>query len=207
MKRALLLHGTKQTAVTVEETNDGGLIVFVNGKDLFRLEPVAEAVEGPVVSLTAPGIIRATEDAIPPEIFSHIQVRGLDGRTSQQRKALIYLRFKTDLKFKDGTGAFDDVDGYLFEKWEKYLPSLMSDEPLSQLEQDMIVLLRSERTNLFKRSGKVNQTVVAEILGIPNGGKANYPRVQAAARELENPTNSTLLESGTDSFFGKKQAR
>lgn len=43
MKRALLLHGSKQTPVTVEETSDGGLIVHLHNKELFRLEPVAEA--------------------------------------------------------------------------------------------------------------------------------------------------------------------
>lgn len=52
MKRALLLHGQKQTPVTVEETNDGGLIVQLNGKDLFRLEPVAEAAAFPKVAFS-----------------------------------------------------------------------------------------------------------------------------------------------------------
>jgi len=192
----LFIHGTEQKTVTVEETADGGLIVWLNAEDFFRLEPVASSV--------APGIIRATEDAVLPEIFSHITGRDLDGKTSQQRKALIYLRFRTGQKFRDGVGAFDDVDGYLFENWEKYLPSLMSDKPLSQLEQDLIMFQRSKRADLFKKNGKVNQTVAAEILGIPNGGKANYPRLQAVARELENPTISTLLEGDTDSFFGKK---
>jgi hypothetical protein len=196
MTQALLIHGTEQKTVTVEETADGGLIVWLSAEDFFRLEPVASSV--------VPGIIRATEDAIPLETFSHIQVSDLDGKYAKQRKALIYLRFRTDLKFKDGVGAFDDVDGYMFESWEKYVPSLMSDKPLSQLEQDLIMLQRSERADLFKKNGKVNQTVAAEILGIPNGGKANYPRLQAVARELENPTNSTLLEGDTDNLFGKK---
>lgn len=51
MKRALLLHGQKQTPVLVEETNDGGLIVQLNGKDLFRLQPVAEVQSFPNVTV------------------------------------------------------------------------------------------------------------------------------------------------------------
>lgn len=40
MKQALLLYGSKQTPVAVEETADGGLIVQMHNQELFRLQPV-----------------------------------------------------------------------------------------------------------------------------------------------------------------------
>lgn len=42
MKQALLVHGSKQTPVTVEEAADGGLIVHLHNRELFRLQPSAE---------------------------------------------------------------------------------------------------------------------------------------------------------------------
>lgn len=40
MKQALLVHGSKQTPVSVEETDGGGLIVWLNNVQLFKLQPV-----------------------------------------------------------------------------------------------------------------------------------------------------------------------
>lgn len=48
MKKALLIHGAKQTPVTVEETSDGGLVVHLNGKRWFSLEPVEATEELPL---------------------------------------------------------------------------------------------------------------------------------------------------------------
>lgn len=42
MKQALLVHGSKQTSVTVEETDGGGLIVWLENKPLFILKPIEE---------------------------------------------------------------------------------------------------------------------------------------------------------------------
>ena len=174
--------------VTLAETPSGTIVISHKGKQILAIRPARGA--------EMPGIIRATEDAVPLETFSHIQVSDLNGKTSQQRKALIYLRFRTGQKFKDGTGAFDDVDGYLFESWEKHVPSLATDTQLSQVEQDMLSLTKSGRADLFKKNGKVNQSVVAEILQVPNGGSRNYKRIQEAATSLEyqNSTNSTDIQ-------------
>lgn len=183
-----LITAKGKITVTLTETPTGTVVISHNGKPIMAIRPAREAEMS--------GIIRATEDAVPLETFSHIQVRDLDGKTSQQRKALIYLRFRTGQKFKDGVGAFDDVDGYLFEDWEKHLPSLATETQLSQLEQDMLKLMECGRTDLFKKNGKVNQSVVAEILQVPNGGSRNYKRIQEAASRLEylNSTTSTALK-------------
>lgn len=183
--------------VTLTETPAGTVVVSYNGKPIMAIRPTREAEIWPAREATVPGIIRVAEDTVPPETFSHITGNDLNGKTSQQRKALIYLRFRTGQKFQDGIGAFDDVDGYMFENWEKHLPSLATETQLSQLEQDMLKLTESGRADLFKKNGKVNQSVVAEILQVPNGGSRNYKRIQEAATRLEyqNSTTSTALQA------------
>jgi hypothetical protein len=122
------------------------------------------------------GIIYASEDAEPPTRVNLITVQDLDGKNSQQRKALIYLRFNSDLKFKDGVGAFEDVDGYMFEDWEKHLPALMeggsSTGPgQNQLELDLAAV--EPFMDSIIQDGRFvygYQSRIAEALRVPNEG-------------------------------------
>lgn len=151
----------------------------------------------PLVDLAEPGIIRASEHAEPPESFSLIRVEDLNGLTAQQRKALIYLRFKNGPKFKNGIGAFDDVDGYMFEEWEKHVPSLQelqAEGGPSQLERDLAAVA-PYLDNIIQDGRFVYgyQSRIAEALNVPNEGsyRRRIKNVAAILAKQPDPTSTT----------------
>lgn len=164
-----------------------------------------------------PGIIRASEDAELADPFSLITVEDLHGKTAEQRRALVYLRFKNSRKFKDGIGAFDDADGYMFADWEKHLPSLQEAEvevgPVDQLERDLAAV-QPYLDNIIKDGRFVYgyQSRIAEALAIPNEGsyRRRIKNVAAAlARQLPAPqedSTSTTAKAVPDEGQAKQRA-
>lgn len=145
-----------------------------------------------------PGIIHGAATPTPGQTFYLIQVQDLDRLSAQQRKALIYLRFKNGLKFKDGTGAFDSADGYIYEDWKKYLPTLQEGQGEAgqdELERDLAAV-SPFLNNIIKGARFVYgyQSRIAEALNVPNQG--SYRRriknvATAIALQLRDSTSTT----------------
>lgn len=139
-----------------------------------------------------PGIIYASESAAARS-FNLINIQDLDGMNADQRKALIYLRFKND-------PAFADIEGYYFEEWEKYLPSLQenANSGQSQLERDLEAV--TPYLDNIIRDGRFvygYQSRIAEALNIPNEGSFRR-RIKNVAAILAGQSYSTSTTAPTD---------
>lgn len=170
MKRALLLHGQKRTPVTVEETNDGGLIVQLNGKDLFRLQPVAEAMG------------------------RNITVRDLDGLPPYKRLELLIERFSNSKEDMSDL-VMDLMDDYKRLTGRRYEAVAQSE---SQLQQDLIILKRHMARIIV--DGELTrgwQSRIAEYLDLPNTGGAFRKRILAAGHSLREFYFSTAEKVST----------
>lgn len=162
---------------------------------IVQLRLAADLIEDEIINKTEPGVRHGEAEPQQVERFSTIKLHELSDAEPEKAKALTYLHFK------NGPHAVRSI----FTEWEKYLPALTASEqqtaepaPPSQREQDLVKLQTSGRADLFKKNGAVNKKIVAQILGIPNGGSTTYPRIQAAAEELEKSTISTSVENQID---------
>lgn len=170
MKRALLLHGAKQTPVTVEETSDGGLIVHLNGKDLFRLEPVA----------------------VP--MGRDITAQSLDDQPPYKRLELLIERFSNSKEDMSDL-VMDLMDDYKRLTGRRYEAVAQSE---SQLQQDLIIL-KPHMAKLIAGGELARgwQSRVAEYLDLPNTGGAFRKRILAAGHTLREFYFSTAEKVST----------
>jgi hypothetical protein len=83
---------------------------------------------------------------------------------------------------------------------------------LPQLARDLADVRAADHPDLFKKNGKPNQTVIADILRIPNGGSSNYKRIQEVSTSLEkerrnSPISTAIKEPGYGGESGKARRR
>lgn len=76
---------------------------------------------------------------------------------------------------------------------------------LSRPERDLADVRAANHPGLFKKNGKPNQTVIADILRLPNGGSSNYRRIQEVSTILEEERrNSPISTAEKEPGHGEK---
>lgn len=110
----------------------------------------------------------ARAELAAPTRFNRIKIEDLAEATPDQAKGLIYLRFKD-------VPAFQGIDGYYFQEWEKYAEALTRQgeaedeaQPVSQLERDLAAIGKAQ---------PASKSEVARLLGIKPGGGYNWGRI------------------------------
>lgn len=157
MKRALLLHGSKQTAVTVEETANGGLIVRLDNQELFSLQPVAMPASR--------DIVMGDLESLP----AYRQYQLLIDRFSNSREDM------SDL-------VMDLMDDYRRLTGQRYEGAVQSN---NQLQQDLKTL-KPHLARLIANGELARgwQSRIAEILDLPNSGGSFRKRILADGHAL-----------------------
>lgn len=79
---------------------------------------------------------------------------------------------------------------------------------LTQLDRDLADVRAANHPGLFKKNGKPNQTVIADILRLPNGGSSNYKRIQEVSTILEEERrNSPISTAEKEPGYGEKSGK
>lgn len=170
MKKALLFYGQKQTSVTVEEV-DGGLIVHLNGKELFKLQPVAAATG------------------------RDITIRDLEGIPPYKKIELLIERFSNSREDMSDL-VMDLMDDYKRLTGRRYEAVMQSE---SQLNQD-VKTLKVYIAKIISANGELVrgwQSRIAEYLDLPNTGGAFRKRILSAGHALREIYFSTAEKVST----------
>lgn len=190
MKRALLLHGSKQTPVTVEETSDGGLIVHLLGKVLFRLEPVAEAVSWfePARALT----VAERRWQLKQFILSKEYLR--QPKAKKQALLIEYFSMSDAVSDEDMDNLVQDLKAdYKETAGQRYEATEQSE---GQLEQDLRILKRHAEKIINDAGELVRgwQSRIAEYLNLPGTGGSHHRRIRDLGDALREFYSSTTVE-------------
>ena len=178
MKRALLLHGSRQTPVTVLETVDGGLIVRLNGQELFSLQPVANPLE------------------------QEITVQDLSHLPAARKLELLIDRFSNSREDMSDL-VMDLMDDYRRLTGQRYEGAV---QPANQVQQDL-ALLKPHLSRLLAGGELVRgwQSRIAEILKLPNSGGSFRKRILANGHALREFYFSTVVKSAPTAVENEKR--